>query len=123
LATRTMDTEVDIPNPSLVLIPGMFAEVDLTLSRHDGVVAAPILAVDRDSTETAQDAAAAGQVMVVTPNDRVEIRRVSLGIETSQNVEIRSGLNDGDIVVLSGRSGLKPGDQVRPKVTNLVAQK
>ena len=29
-ATRTMDTEVDVPNPSLVLIPGMYAEVDLT---------------------------------------------------------------------------------------------
>ena len=30
-ATRTMDTEVDVPNPSLVLMPGMYAEVDLTL--------------------------------------------------------------------------------------------
>ena len=28
-----MDTEVDVPNPSLVLIPGMYAEVDLTLDR------------------------------------------------------------------------------------------
>ena len=30
-ATRTMDTEVDVPNPSLMLIPGMYAEVNLTL--------------------------------------------------------------------------------------------
>ena len=29
LSTRTMDTEVDVPNPSLTLIPGMYAEVDL----------------------------------------------------------------------------------------------
>ena len=33
LATRTMDTEVDVPNPALILIPGMYAEVDLTLQR------------------------------------------------------------------------------------------
>ena len=33
--TRTMDTEVDVPNPSLVLIPGMYAEVDLTLARRN----------------------------------------------------------------------------------------
>ncbi len=123
LATRTMDTEVDVPNPNLVLIPGMFAEVDLTLSRHAGVVAVPILAVDRDSGETSQDAVASGHVMVVTPGDRVDVRRVSLGIETPQNIEVRSGLNEGDMVVLSGRSSLKPGDEVRPKVTSLVAEK
>ncbi|HXJ38875.1 MAG TPA: efflux RND transporter periplasmic adaptor subunit, partial [Bryobacteraceae bacterium] len=33
-ATRTMDTEVDVPNPGLVLIPGMYAEVDLTLDKR-----------------------------------------------------------------------------------------
>ncbi len=59
--------------------------------------------------------------MVVTPNRRVEVRRVALGIETPQNVEVRAGLNEGDLVVLSGRSNLKPGDEVYPKVTSLVA--
>ena len=32
LSTRTMDTEVDVPNPELTLIPGMYAEVDLALA-------------------------------------------------------------------------------------------
>ena len=36
LATRTMDTEVDVRNPSLLLIPGMYAEVNLTLERTQG---------------------------------------------------------------------------------------
>ena len=31
-STRTMETEVDVPNPNLVLMPGMYAEVDLTLA-------------------------------------------------------------------------------------------
>ena len=41
-ATRTMDTEVDVPNPTLLLIPGMYAEVNLTLDRAAGVLAVPI---------------------------------------------------------------------------------
>src|SRR5260370_14112773 len=112
LATRTMDTEVDVLNPSLVLMPGMYAEVNLTLARHNGVLAVPVMAVDRDSE-------ASGRVMVVTANNRVGTRKVSLGLETAANVEVRSGLNQGDPVVLSGRSSLQPGDEVRPKATTM----
>ena len=120
LATRTMDTEVDVPNPSLVLIPGMFAEVNLTLAQHRAVVAVPIIAVDRDTSETSRQAAG-GRVLLVTPNHLVEVRRVSLGIEGAHDVEVSSGLNEGDMVVISGRSNLQPGEEVRPKVTTLVA--
>ena len=114
LATRTMDTEVDVPNPSLVLIPGMYAEVDLTLNRRNAVLAVPVMAVDRDG-ETA------GRVMVVTASNHVETRKISLGLETAQSVEVLSGLNEGDMVVLSGRSGLEGGEEVRPKVTTMRA--
>jgi RND family efflux transporter MFP subunit len=112
MATRTMDTEVDVPNASLILIPGMYAEVDLTLTRHNAVLVIPVMAVDTDSESS-------GRVMVVTPNNRVEFRKVSLGLETAKSIEIRSGLNEGDTVVLSGRSGLQPGQEVRPKATTL----
>jgi RND family efflux transporter MFP subunit len=112
--TRTMDTEVDVPNPSLVLIPGMYAEVNLTLARRDAVIAVPVMAID-------EDAAGGGSVMVITPNNRVEVRKVALGLETANRVEIRSGLNDGDMVVLTGRASLKAGQEVRPKVTAMAA--
>jgi RND family efflux transporter MFP subunit len=115
LATRTMDTEVDVPNPNLVLIPGMYAEVDLTLDRRNDVLAVPTMSIDHDSDTS-------GRVMVVTPNNRVESRKITLGIETAQNVEVRSGLNEGDMVVLSGRSELQPGQEVRPRVTTLSAE-
>jgi len=112
LATRTMDTEVDVPNPDLVLIPGMYAEVNLTLDRRDAVLVVPVTAVDRDGD-------AAGRVMVITANNRVEPRTITLGLETAQNVEVRSGLNEGDRVVLSGRSGLQRGQAVRPKLASV----
>jgi RND family efflux transporter MFP subunit len=114
MATRTMETEVDVDNPSLILIPGMYAEVNLTLQHHASVLAVPVTAVD-----TGEDGK--GHVLYVTPNGRVERRDVALGLETANRIEVRSGLNEGDMVVLSGRNSLQAGQEVRPKVTELVA--
>ncbi|MGD0496953.1 MAG: efflux RND transporter periplasmic adaptor subunit [Bryobacteraceae bacterium] len=121
LATRTMDTEVDVPNADLVLIPGMFAEVNLTLADRRGVVAVPVTAVDRDAPGASGSGESTGRVMIVTPNDRVAVRRISLGIENANSVEVRSGLNQGDLVVISGRSSLQAGEEVRPKIATLTA--
>ncbi len=118
-STRTMDTEVDVPNPSLILIPGMYAEVSLTLDRRYDALAVPVSAVDND--ESAGETAATGRVLFVTPEGRVEVRKVSLGLETSSLVEIRSGLKDGDLVVIGNRSALQPGQQVKPKITAMLA--
>lgn len=107
MATRTMDTEVDVPNPGLVLIPGMYAEVNLALDRRKGVLAIPVAAVD------------SGQVMVVTPDNRVEVRKVELGMETAAKVEVRSGLKEGERVVIGSRAGLQAGEEVRPKLTTM----
>jgi len=112
LATRTMDTQVDVPNPTFVLISGMYAEVNLTLDRRNAVLTIPVTAVDREGD-------AAGRVMVVTADNRVESRKITLGLETAHNVEVRSGLTEADKVVLSGRSGLRPGDEVLPKIVSM----
>jgi RND family efflux transporter MFP subunit len=114
LETRTMDTEVDVQNPSLLLIPGMYAEVHLTLAQRNAVLAVPVTAVDVDSHN-----ASAGAVMVVTHNNRIEPRQIQLGLETANRVEVRSGLNEGDMVVIGSRSGLQPGEEVRPKLTTI----
>ena len=121
LSTRTMDTEVDVPNPNLVLIPGMYAEVNLTLEHHSAVLSVPVLAVDVDPDSRDGGNTPTGKVMVVTANNRVEVRRIQLGIETADKFEVRSGLNAGDAVVLSGRAGLQSGQEVRPKATTLAA--
>jgi RND family efflux transporter MFP subunit len=109
-ATRTMDTEVDVPNPSLILIPGMYAEVNLTLDRRRAVLVVPIPAVDLSGDESW------GQVTVVTAEKRIEIRKVQLGLQDAANVEVRSGLGSGDLVVTGNRSSLRAGQEVRPKL-------
>ena len=45
-STRTMKTEVDVPNPALILIPGMYAEVDLITQQRKNVLTVPVEAVD-----------------------------------------------------------------------------
>ncbi|MEO8370839.1 MAG: efflux RND transporter periplasmic adaptor subunit [Candidatus Solibacter sp.] len=111
-STRTMDTEVDVPNASMVLIPGMYAEVDLTLSQRKQVLAVPSAAVD-----------ATGQVMVVTADNRVEMRKIETGMETAERVEVKNGLAAGDMVVLAGRASLQVGEAVHPKLTAMSASK
>lgn len=115
-STRTMDTEVDVANPGTVLIPGMFAEVGLTLERRNKVVSIPISAVDLGSDESL------GKVIAVTPENRLELRTVRLGMQTATNVEIRSGLRVGEQVVLGNRSSLRAGQMVRPKSNDSLAQ-
>lgn len=103
-STRTMDTEVDVPNPSLTLIPGMYAEVDLHVAESRAAIAVPLEAVDRS---------AAPRVYVVTPQGTIHIVPVTLGLETAQSVEILSGISAGDVLVTGRRAGLRDGETVQ----------
>ena len=120
-ATRSMDTEVDVRNPGFVLIPGMYAEVDLSLQKTLRALAVPVTAVDMDAE--AGKAGAAGTVLVVDSQNRLERRPVTIGMETSNRIEIRSGLRDGELLVIGNRSGLQPGQEVSPKLTEMNAGK
>lgn len=104
-STRTMDTEVDVPNPALTLIPGMYAEVTLRLDARTNVLAVPIEAVDRSGPSPRVYAVTAGSVIRILP--------ISTGLETDQRIEVRSGLREGGTVVIGRRAGLKEGQQVQ----------
>jgi len=104
-ATRTMHTEVDIPNPSHQLVPGAYAEAVLTLNQNGNVLAVPLQAINRNGTATG--------VYVVDQNGRVEDRRITLGAETANYAEVTAGLKTGELVIISDRSGLKPGEVVK----------
>ena len=111
--TRTMHTEVDVPNPNGKLVPGMYAEADITLEQNANAVVVPQLALDR-SGDTAS-------VLLVDQNNKIEKRPITMGIQTPDYVEVLSGLNVGDQVVVSDRSALKAGEVVKPKELQQVA--
>jgi RND family efflux transporter MFP subunit len=113
-STRTMKTEVDVQNPSLLLVPGMYAEVDLTTGQRKNVLTVPAEAIDGSGDSA--------RVFTVQPSGTIEIIPIRLGIESAQRSEVRSGgLKEGDSVVVGSRAGLKQGDRVQPKVISLAA--
>jgi RND family efflux transporter MFP subunit len=109
--TRTMHTEVDVPNPQRVLLPGLYADATITLDRRQDAVAIPLQAVDRSAGSATVD--------VVGPSNQIEIRTVVLGIQTATDVEVISGLQEGEPIVVSDRSGLKAGQEVKPQTVEL----
>ncbi len=110
-ATRTMETEVDVPNPELVLLPGMYAEATLTLDRRPDVLAIPVQAISGDTTNAS--------ALVVNDRSQLEERHVTLGIETPTLVEVLAGLKENELVVIGSRSQFKPGQPVEPKLVQL----
>lgn len=108
-ATRTMHTEVDVPNPQRLLIPGLYAEATLVMNKQGNALVVPLQAVNQGNDQAS--------VLVVTSSNRIEDRQITLGIQTPNEAEVLTGLHDGEQVVISDRSGLKPGEIVQPKLT------
>ena len=107
--TRTMHTEVDVPNPSHELVPGLYAEATLMLERKADALTVPLQAVDRNGGQST--------IMLVDASDRVQQRTIELGLQTASDAEVLTGLNEGDRVIVSDRSGLKQGAPVHAQVT------
>ena len=112
-ATRTMDAEVDVKNPDLEIIPGMFASVSLTLDRKSNALVLPVEAVSRGKSAT---------VMLVTSDGLLEDRVIQPGLETPTKIEILSGLKEGDQVMVGSRALVRPGQHVIAKAITMSAQ-
>ena len=107
-ATRTMHTEVNVPNPTGELLPGVYAEATLTLTRIGDALAVPVEAIDRGADRPS--------VWIVDASNHIERRAVELGIEgqTENETEVLSGLHEGEEVIISDRAGLHAGETVTP---------
>lgn len=106
-ATRTMLTEVDVPNPDLVLSPGMYAETTLQLQQRNDTLIIPIQAVVQNGNQS--------YVLALDATNHVQKRNVTLGVQTSNRVQITSGLKDGDQVIASGQTNYQAGELVTPR--------
>jgi RND family efflux transporter MFP subunit len=107
MATRTMETEVDVPNSDLSLTPGIYAEVSLKMERRDGVLAIPEQALPNLKTPTA---------FVVNTEGKIEERPLTIGLATPDKFEVLSGLKENELVMVGGREQVKPGQKVEPKL-------
>ena len=110
--TRTMHTEVDVRNPDHVLVPGLYANADLTLEHKEDIPTIPLQAVSHEGDKTT--------VFVVNNNNQLEDRTVNLGLQNATDAEIVAGLREGESVVVSDRSGLKSGERVIPQTVQVM---
>ena len=105
-STRTMLTEVDVPNPDLTLSPGMYAETTLQLQQQPDALILPMQAVMQNGTSNT--------VLVLDSSGHVVKRSVTLGVQTANRTQILSGLHEGEQVIASGQANYQPGEEVTP---------
>jgi len=106
--TRTFVATLAFDNPKDVrVLPGMTAKVMVDRSRAAGTERVPVTAVLTDDSNKPF-------VWLVDPSTmRVSRRSVELGQLTDSEVEVRSGLSEGNVIVTSGVTNLREGMQVR----------
>jgi len=109
MTTRTMHTEVDVPNPKYELVSGMYASVKIPLHSAAKVLTLPIQAVQAGE-------AGKGIVLLVNGNNKIETRNVVLGLQSATDVEITSGLQENETVIFGSQGQFKNGELVSPKL-------
>ncbi|HZM93885.1 MAG TPA: efflux RND transporter periplasmic adaptor subunit [Vicinamibacterales bacterium] len=102
-ATRTAPIEIEIPNPTYRLKPGMYARVGITTQTKKEALVLPSSAV--------VDLGGRRGVFQLQ-NDTAVFRTVQVGTEQGAVVEILGGLTDGDEVISTGAGALRDGDRV-----------
>ena len=112
--TRTLLTEVQVPNPKGELLPGGFGEVSFQLTLPQEPLIIP--------SNTFLFRAKGTQVALVDKNLIVHLQKIVLGRDFGPNVEVLSGLTEGDSIIVNPSDSISEGTSViiveTPKVTN-----
>ncbi|MGC2661653.1 MAG: efflux RND transporter periplasmic adaptor subunit [Bryobacteraceae bacterium] len=109
-STRTLLTEIQVPNPEGKILPGMYANVQMAVSR----TLLPIL-IPGDAIVTR---ATGASIAVVDPDDTVHYHAVQLGRDYGLEVEVTSGLRDGQEVVVNPTDDVREGVKVKPQFSH-----
>ncbi len=103
--TRTLLLKARIQNSAHKLRPGMFANLDLTLTLRDDAIMIPESALMATGERTA--------VYVIGANGTAQLRPVKIGMRTPNQIEILAGLEAGEKVVAEGLQKVRPGGAVK----------
>jgi len=102
-ATRTLLLRARSPNPMRALLPGSFAEVELTIQSIPNALTIPAEALIPEIS---------GQKVYLYRNGRVQSQGVQIGIRTSTAIQITKGIVPGDTVITSGILQVRQGSPV-----------
>jgi len=102
--TRTLLTEVDVPNKDGRLLPGSFGEIHFAVGTNVNKVTVPVNAMLFRSE--------GARVAVVAPNNRIELRPINIGRDYGTTLEILGGVSPTDRVVINPPDSLEDGQPV-----------
>jgi membrane fusion protein (multidrug efflux system) len=102
--TRTLQIRALCPNTGREILPGSFANIELVLKKIENTILVPSEALIPDIQ---------GQKVFIYRNGFASPQRVETGIRTDQNVQLTSGVSEGDTIITSGMLQLRPGAQVK----------
>ncbi len=104
--TRTLLTEIDIPNPDGALSPGMYVTVELHIPRKTPSIMVPADALVFNGS---------GVQVAVAHDGTAHLHKVTVARDFGTEVEVRDGINVGDEVILKPAVTLADGSKVQPK--------
>jgi membrane fusion protein, multidrug efflux system len=105
VATRTLNTEIDVPNPKGILLPGSFAQVHFALNVLTRSLSLPVNALLFRAEGT--------RAAVVGDDGKVHLKPVVIGRDYGTSVEVLGGVQQTDTVVLNPSDSLEEGQQVQ----------
>src|SRR6266851_1910167 len=104
-ASRTLRTEVDLPNPKGELLAGMYVDVSLDVAVSHQVVRVPSSAIIADSRGV--------HVAVVDGTGKVQLVAVTTGLDNGTTIDVVTGLSGGEQVITAPPGGVTDGMQVQ----------
>jgi RND family efflux transporter MFP subunit len=104
--TRTLLTEIDVPNPDGALSPGMYVTVELHIPRKNPALMVPADALVFNS---------GGVQVAVAENGTAHFHKVTVARDFGTQVEVRDGIKPGDEVILKPTVTLADGSKVQPQ--------
>lgn len=107
LATRTLNTEVDVPNRDGALLPGGYAQVHLEVKVSGSRLQVPVNALLFRSEGL--------RAVVVDSDHKVHLRQITVGRDYGTSLEVLQGLDKSDWIVLNPADSLEEGQEVRVK--------
>ena len=113
-ATRTLTTQVDVPNPDGALRPGLFVNVAFDVPRTQPNVSIPSEALIFDQH--------GAQVAVVGEGDKINMHKIDIYRDLGASLELKDGLSGGERVVISPPAHLQEGSKVKVAPENQPAK-
>jgi len=109
-ATRTLLTEVDVPNHEGHLLPGAYAQVHFAVPVQSVRISVPVNALLFRPEGP--------RVVVVGRDQRIQLKPITIGRDFGTKVEILGGLDGSEQIVVNPPDSLEEGQQVRIKAEN-----